>query len=183
MNVEPTITPDLVIRTADDADRLIGAVHNAAAQVHDWIAATATIGDPMAMLKHMKFDQVGFHPITGHKLNLVEQINQTWTFAVAIAAAKQLLLLYPEAQGFRLAPGAHAAQALDIMSVADGLVGAETFAAVHPTNNSKLQLDLTKLASRAERHRYVFFTSPAFSGNARQPKLEKHGVQVWSIDV
>jgi hypothetical protein len=38
-------------------------------------------------------------------LNLVEQINQTWTYLVALAAAKQLLTLHPEAGGYRLAPG------------------------------------------------------------------------------
>lgn len=70
-------------------------------------------------------------------MNFIEQINQTWTYLAALAAARQLLILHPEAGGFRLAPGAHAAQPLDVMSLADGLVGAETFAAVHPDNNQK----------------------------------------------
>src|SRR6266513_460092 len=35
-------------------------------------------------------------------------------------------VLHPDAGGFRLAPGASASQTLDIMSVAEGLVGAET---------------------------------------------------------
>jgi hypothetical protein len=33
----------------------------------------------------MKFEQVGFHPLEDRPLNIIEQINQTWTFAVAIA--------------------------------------------------------------------------------------------------
>lgn len=173
-----------VIRTVEDADQLMVQVRNAAVKVHDWITETAKIGDPMAMLKHMKFDLVGFHPIGGHELNVVEQINQTWTYAVAIAAARQLLLRHPDAQGFRIAPGAHFAQALDIMSVIEGLVGAETFAAVDPRNNRKLEVDLAKLSKfTGVTHRYVFFMSPAkFPGNKRWHELEKYGVQVWSVE-
>ena len=165
----------------EDADRLMITLRNSAARVHDWVAAQT--GDPLDMLKHMKFDPVGFHPIEDRPLNLVEQINQTWTYVVAIAATRQLLLLHPDAGGFHLAPGAHASLALDIMSDAEGLVGAETFAAVTPRNNGKLEGDLTKLASRLERHRYVFFMSPLFPGNKRRPQFERDGVQVWSVDV
>lgn len=64
--------------------------------------------------------------ISGHALNVVEQINQTWTYVVALAAARHLMEMHPEAGGYVLAPGAHAAIELDIMSEAPGLVGAET---------------------------------------------------------
>ena len=69
------------------------------------------------------------------------------------------------------------------MSEVDGLVGAETFAAVHPSNNAKMAGDLEKLAGRPELHRYVFFMSPAYPGNARRPGFERKGVQVWSVEV
>lgn len=101
---------------------------------------------------------------------------------MALAAARQLLVLHPEAGGFHLAPGAHASLPLDIMSEAKGLVGAETFAAVDPKNNDKLKKDLVKLASRHERHRYVFFMSPLFPGNQRRSQFERDGIQVWSVD-
>lgn len=169
------------IRCTDDADRLMALIRGSAARVHDWVAAQT--GDPLEMLRRMKFDPVGFHPIEDRPLNLVEQINQTWTYAVAVAAARQLLLLHPEAGGFHLAPGAHMARELDIMSEVPGLVGAETFAAVDPRNNNKLADDLTKLAGRLETHRYVFFLSPRFPGTKRLLQLERAGVQVWSIDV
>lgn len=150
------------IRCIDDADRLMALIRGSAARVHDWVAAQT--GDPLEMLRRMKFNPVGFHPVEDRPLNLVEQINQTWTYAVAVAAARQLLLLHPEAGGFHLAPGAHMARELDIMSEAPGLVGAETFAAVHPQNNNKLAADLTKLAGRLETHRYVFFSRQVFQG-------------------
>ena len=68
------------------------------------------------------------------------------------------------------------------MSETDGLVGAETFAAVDPKNNSKLEQDLRKLSARTERHRYVFFMSPIYPGIKRRTELERASIQVWSID-
>ncbi len=116
------------------------------------------------------------------EVNLVEQINQTWTYLVALAAAKQLLELHPEANGYRLAPGAHASQALDIMSEADGLVGAETFAAVHPRNNDKLNNDLRKMAARTELNRYIFSCLRNSPGQLVSLN-SSDGVQVWSVNV
>ena len=167
------------IQTIDDADRLIQTIRTSAKRAHDWIAAQS--GDPLDMLKHMKFQAVGFHPVEDRALNVVEQINQTWTYFVAASAAKQLLELHPDVGGFYLAPGAHASLELDIMSDAPGMVGAETFAAVDPRNNRKLYLDLQKMAARTERHRYVFFMSPLYSEAGRQTKLERDGVEVWSL--
>ena len=171
----------MLVRTVDDIDRYLGQVRKAAADAHAWIAAQT--GDPLDLLRRMKFEPIGFHPIEGHALNLVEQINQTWTYAVALAAARLLLRLHPEAGGYRLAPGAHASIPIDIMSEANGLVGAETFAAVDPRNNDKLQKDLKKMAVRPEQHRYIFFMSPKFPGTHRLPQFEREGVQVWSVDV
>lgn len=68
------------------------------------------------------------------------------------------------------------------MSHVEGLVGAETFAAVDPRNNKKLASDLDKLAERTEQYRYVFFMSPMFPKSERQTAFERSGVMVWSID-
>lgn len=171
---------ELVIRTAGEADELMDMVRASAGRAREWIASHG--GDPLGLLRRMKFDTVGFHPLEDRPLNIVEQINQTWTYAVAIAAARQLIELHPDAGGMRLAPGAHASLALDIMSEAEGYVGAETFAAVNPRNNGKLAADLAKLRMRGERHRYVFFMSPLFTGNERRPQFEQDGIEVWSVD-
>jgi len=168
------------IQTVDDADRLLDTIRASAKRAHDWIAAQS--GDPLEMLKHMKFQAVGFHPVEDRALNVVEQINQTWTYFVAASAAKHLLELHPDVGGFHLAPGAHASLELDIMSHTPGEVGAETFAAVDPRNNRKLHQDLQKMAVRPERYRYVFFMSPLFPAAGRQTKLERDGVEVWSLE-
>lgn len=101
---------------------------------------------------------------------------------MALRAARHLLEMHPDAGGFVLAPGAHAAIELDIMSHAPGLVGAETFAAVDPRNNAKLRDDLRKLGTRSEQHRYIFFMSPRFPGFNRLSQFERGGIQVWSVD-
>ena len=171
----------LEVRTIGDVEQHLAAIGASAARAQSWIAAQS--GDPLDLLRRMKFEPVGFHPIEDRPLNVIEQINQTWTYAVALAAARQLLELHPDAGGFHLAPGAHASKPPDIMSEIDGMVGAETFAAVDPANNRKLALDLVKMAARTERHRYIMFMSPKFPGAQRLPHFERGGVQVWSVDV
>jgi hypothetical protein len=171
----------LVVRSAAEVDELAGQVRASATKLQAWIASFG--GDGISLLRALKFDQVGFHPIGGHALNAIEQVNQIWTYLAALSAVRVLLERHPEAGSFSIAPGAHAAQPLDVMSEVEGLVGAETFAAVDPRNNRKLAKDLVKLAGRPEVHRYVFFASPMFPGTTRLPKLERDGVQVWSVDV
>jgi hypothetical protein len=156
-------------------------LRKAAEDVRSWIAAHP--GDPLDLLRKMKFEEIGYHPVEDRRLNLIEQVNQTWTYAVALAATLALLKLHPDADGFCVAPGAHMSIPLDIMSRRERFVGAETFAAVNPRNNRKLELDLAKMAQRPEQHRYAFFCSPKFPGFQRHPTLEVDSVQVWSVEV
>ena len=185
MSADGIVPSQLFIRSVEDADRQLASVHDAAARTYAWIRAHS--GSPLELLRSMKFEAVGFHPVSGVPLNLVEQTNQTWTFVVAIAAARQLLVLHPDAGGFHLAPGAHASLPFDIVS-GDGVVVAETFAAVTPANNGKLRKDLDKLARCPDiRHRYVFFMAPKYPTSQRCEALERQyrcdGIQVWSVYV
>jgi hypothetical protein len=171
----------IVVRNIGDLDRYLGQVREAAAKIHAWVAAQ--FGNPLDLLRRMKFETAGFQPIQGHPLNLVEQIDQTWTYVVALAAGRHLLEMRPEAGDYVLAPAAHAAVELDIMSEAPGLIGADTFAAVDPSNSKKLETGLPKLAVRTEQHRYSFLMSPGFPGFKRLRQWERNGIQVWSVDV
>lgn len=181
MDTSAYLEGSITVRSPDDVDLLLSRLTASAEQVRQWIGAFT--GEPLELLRRLKFEAVGYHPIGHYPLNIIEQVNQTWTYATALLAARQLFTLHPETGGYHLAPGAHASQPLDIMSEVDGLVGAETFAAVTPRNNNKLANDLSKLTHRPEAHRYVFFMSPAFPGNLRLPQFERDGVQVWSVDI
>jgi len=171
----------LTITSAQDADRELAAIRASAKSTQDWFAKQS--GDPMELFRNLKFEAVGSHPIDGRALNVIEQTNQLWTFAVALLATKQLIKLHPEVSEFRLAPGASACLDLDIMSAEPGLIGAETFAAVKPDNNGKLEKDLRKLEGRMELHRYVFFMCPLFRGSQRLFQYERDDMQVWSVDL
>jgi hypothetical protein len=111
----------LSVRTISDLDRYMEKIRESARRVRETTLLTGEPldvlpGEPLDVLRRMKFDQIGFDPIEHQPLNLVEQINQTWTYAVAFAAVRQLLSIHRDAGGYRLAPGAHASIDLDIMS-------------------------------------------------------------------
>lgn len=147
------------------------------------ITAIAAAGTPEEALKKIKFEALGFHPIGGHALNFIEQVNQTFTYLVALRATAWLLDRHPDANGFELAPGASAKLPLDIMSVASGLVGAETFAAVHPKNNDKLSKDMQKLRSFPHRFRYAFFYSPGFTPGRVERFEQEDGIEVHCVGI
>ena len=171
---------ELHVRSIEDVERHEARIRSAAERTQSWIRAH--VGDPIELLRAMKFETIGFHPAGDHALNVIEQINQTFTYIVALASVRVLIDRHPKVGMFILAPGATMSRPLDIMSEEPDLVGAETFAAVDPRNNRKLAKDIDKMAKRPERYRYVFFASPLYPGLNRLPKLEREGVEVWSVD-
>jgi hypothetical protein len=170
----------LTISSHPDLNQHLAAVSDATTKA---IAAIAAAGTPEHTLRRMKFEQIGFHPIEGHALNFIEQINQTFTYLVALRATAWLLNRHPDAGGFRLAPGANAALPLDIMSVVPDLVGAETFAAVHPKNNRKLAGDLQKLKMFPHRFRYAFFFAPGFPHGRVEHLEREEGIEVHCVEI
>jgi hypothetical protein len=175
------VSDSITIHNFDDIEKYIQEVRVAARNAYEWIAQHNS--DPFEFMRSVKFEKKGFHPTTHHPLNLIEQVNQTWTYMVALHATKLLLEWHHDAEGFMLAPGANASQELDIMSIKSGLVGAETFAATSPKSNGKLKTDLAKMENRLEKNRYIFFACLQEQYNVTQqhPKLEKPDIQVWSL--
>ncbi|HTV27355.1 MAG TPA: hypothetical protein VMF32_06210 [Xanthobacteraceae bacterium] len=167
-----------------EVEPLLAQVRSAADQTAQAIRCLVDAEpDGIEVLRRMKFTEMARHPLADRPLNLVEQINQTWTCLVSLKALPFLFERHPEAGGFRLNLGA--AAGTDIESVTPGAVAAETFAAVNPSNNRKLVKDLQKLARECPdaRARYVFFASPKYR-HERQHKLEcVDGIEVWGIDV
>lgn len=169
------------IRSAADADHWRQVVLGHADTVAAAIKSHA--GQGIGLLRAMKFEQIGIHPIYGNPLNLIEQVNQTFSYLVAIEAARFLLDRHPHAGGFKLAPGAHAALECDVMSIKLGVVAAETFAAVLRTNNRKMVNDIRKLGPSPAMHRYVFFTDAACRHRSVEYDSTVDGVEVWTVDV
>ena len=167
------------IRTIADAEQMHAQILEGAARTAAWLRTFDA--EPMTLLRKLRFETVGHDPLTGEPLNVVEQLNQTFTILVSLRAVEKLIELHPEAGGFRLALGTSSGR--DIESVEPDLVAAEVFSATRPNSNDKLRKDIARLVGDPARHRYVFFAAPAYAAG-RQTQLEKNasGVQVFAIE-
>lgn len=178
----PSPVPDLrrtVIRTAHDAEALHAQVLHGAERTAAWLQSFA--GSSIELLTALRFQTVGHDPLTGEALNIIEQLNQTFTILVSLRAVERLLEIHPEANGFRLALATSSGR--DIESVELDLVAAEVFAATHPNSNQKLKKDIARLALDPARHRYVFFAAPKYA-SGRQAHLETlPGVEVHCVEL
>jgi hypothetical protein len=132
-----------VIRSIEQAEAIHAQLLKGAATTAAWLQAFS--GEPMALLKALRFEMVGHDPLTGEPLNVVEQLNQTFTILVSLRAIERLIELHPEAGGFRLALGTSSGR--DIESVVPNCVAAEVFSATRPTSNQKLKKDIARLSA------------------------------------
>ena len=147
--------------------------------------------DGLSVLRVFKFSKrLGRHPFQHNSINLIEQINQTWTALVTLYAVQFLFAKHEDAGGFRVCFGTEAGT--DIVSLAPTnltsprIVAAEAYAAVHPRTNNKLQKDYMKLIREhpTAHSRYIFYGGPKVR-HERLASLERRldGVEVWGIKV
>ena len=140
------------LRSIADAEAMQSQILRGAALTAGWFRRFA--GEPLDLLRALRFQTVGHDPLTGEPLNVVEQLNQTFTILVSLRAVVQLLGMHPESGGFRLALATSSGR--DIESVVPNLVAAEAFSATHPGSNQKLKKDIARLSADAARYRYGF---------------------------
>lgn len=115
-------------------------------------------GDSLSLFARLKFAAAGCDPLDLERpLNLVEQLNQTFTYLASILGAGWLSQRYPECLPLQLNLGT--ASGFDIESQCGNYV-AETFAATHPGSNGKLHKDISRLETSQAVHRFVFYLSP-----------------------
>lgn len=130
------------------------------------------------LFSKMKFGGIGFDPLNSDRqLNVIEQINQSFTYLASFYALEILFTEYAELAPFRLNLGT--APGSDIESEC-GELAAEVFAAVAPTSNQKLKKDINKVLETNARLKFVFFMCPNFK-LGRQLKLERDDVVVWAL--
>lgn len=114
----------------------------------------------------MKFAEVGHDPLdSSRSLNLVEQLNQTFTYLASIAGARWLMPHHPEC--LPLTPNLGTTRGSDIVSKC-GRFAAETFAATRPNSNDKLREDVQKVRHSGAAQKFVFYLSP----KPTAPKVE-----------
>lgn len=142
------------------------------------ISSNITPTPSKTLFSKMKFGGIGFDPLDSNRpLNIIEQINQSFTYLSSFYALEVLFTEYPELAPFRLNLGT--APGSDIESECGGLA-AEVFAAVAPTSNQKLKKDINKVLATDAKLRFVFFMCPNFE-LGRQLQLEKEDVIVWAL--
>jgi hypothetical protein len=167
-----------IVRTVEEAKIMHAQLTANAARTAAWLRGFD--GDPMALLTALRFETCGHDPLTGEPLNVVEQLNQTFTILVTLRAIERLLELHPEAGGFRLALGTSSGR--DIESVVPDVVAAEVFSATSPTSNQKLKKDIARLKLDRARHRYVFFASPGYAVGRQEMLETEPGIQVHAVE-
>lgn len=164
------------VRSLSDIEALQEGVRKAAQ--YACANLNALKANPLEALHTLKFEEYGYHPLVeGQRVNLIEQLNQTFTILASLAASRLLMKWFPESDGLYLNLGT--APGRDIESITHGVVEAEVFAAVNPRNNNKLSKDIRRLADSQAAHRYVFFYAPGHDSGRQQ---HQDGVQVWALE-
>jgi hypothetical protein len=77
-----------IIRSIEEAEVMHAQLVSGAAATAKWLRAFS--GEPMALLKALRFELVGHDPLTGEPLNVVEQLNQTFTILVTLRAVDRI---------------------------------------------------------------------------------------------
>jgi hypothetical protein len=149
------MTPQTISKEADLSTLRSTVLESARSSVREF-ERLAQI-DPLEALVALKFTEVGHHPLQPRRLNLIEQVNQTFTYLASFAAVEYVLTHHPNSLPIVLNLGT--APGWDLES-SNASVAAEVFAAVRPENNRKLQNDIAKIATADARSRYVFYFCP-----------------------
>lgn len=102
------MSKQIVVRSIDEIEPLLDQVRKAAERTAKALAELPTAGlDGIEILRRLKFTEMAWHPIELEQpLNLIEQVNQTWTVLVSLKALPLLFDLHGDAGGFRLNLGA-----------------------------------------------------------------------------
>ena len=131
----------------------------------------------LQLLEKMKFEKIGFDPLNVQRqLNLIEQINQTFTYLASFKAVEILFQQHSEASEFILNLGT--TTGTDIESKDAGGIAAEVFAATKPSSNNKLKKDINKVSATGMAHKYVFFLCPYIKPGICKEKSTKDVVEL-----
>lgn len=166
------------IRSAEDLKEIEESIRSAAANATRSLQELLTQASPMDAMAAMKFHAIGFDPLSGNPQNLVEQLNQMFTYLGSCAAVRYLLDKHPGSAPFTMNLGI--APGPDIISE-DGQVVAEVFTATHPGSNDKLRRDVRNVHSRGAQHAYVFYSCRGFEAGERTRLASAPEVNIVSL--
>jgi hypothetical protein len=164
-----TILKRQSIATLSDIDRLESLISSSAEVTAGRLQAIFQASAGLDALARLKFTPAGCDPLEpARELNVVEQINQSFTYLAGLAAVRWLLSRHPANAPYTMNLGTTSGS--DIAS-SDGVVAGEIFAATHPDSNDKLRKDLDKVGLSSAAHKYVFYLSPRASRRPPRPGI------------
>ncbi len=171
----------IIISSLGDIENRKSELRQSALRTKEQLLALASSKDAIPLLADMKFKKVGCDPLESKRqLNLIEQLNQTFTYLASFLAAEYLLKKYPSAKPFILNLGT--SNGLDVKSSKCGGIGAEVFAAVNPKNNDKLINDCRKISSQPGiTHKYVFFMCPGYKSGCQEDDPQFPDVSIVAV--
>jgi hypothetical protein len=171
---------ELQIHGQADIDHLRKALIESSARTRLQVSSSVASLNPLELLFQMKFAKIGCDPIdSARHLNLIEQLNQTFTYEASLRAAEYLFRHHSSISLLNLHLGATAGW--DIEGAEDGGLVAEVFAAVNPKNNRKLEKDIAKVSKATVPHRYVFFMCPDIVAGPYRKHTGPPEIQVVSL--
>ncbi|MCA8935543.1 MAG: hypothetical protein KDB68_05005 [Planctomycetes bacterium] len=167
----------------DDAQAFIETITKSSSKLFESLTKFRGGGGPQ-LIDKLKFTEFGCDPLNADRpLNVIEQINQTATYLVSFCAARVLFDLHkdPLAKGLRVNLGTSAGT--DIESMELGVLGAEVFAAVRPSNNNKLNKDIDRMKKHHAKHKYVCYYSPNQSDEQFKEMQVVEDVRVLFVNI
>lgn len=162
-----------------DALTLKGHILESAEIAKSNILSLTSGSSAINLLYELKFKETGFEPLESKHINIIEQLNQLFTYLVSIEAVIHLIKLHPN-KTFTLNLGT--ASGNDIES-SDATIIAEVFSATSPKSNSKLEKDIIKVNSNLTAlEKYVFYyshnDSPRYVENL---KTKYPGIEIFKV--
>lgn len=171
----------IILQNQEEAEKHIETLRHTAHEAQQRVQAISTSSSSLGFLEQLKFKKVGCDPLDGSRaLNIIEQINQTFTYLASFRAAK-LLFQWHESVG-PLTLNLGTAKGSDIETTENDDIAAEIFAATSPGSNLKLKKDIAKVHATDAKYKYVFFICPNIeAGRYETPGSDE--VIVWSLGV
>ncbi|MEA2165120.1 MAG: hypothetical protein QOK37_3247 [Thermoanaerobaculia bacterium] len=172
------MTKRQTVSSFEELDALDLTIVRSATVAATTLASLVQNHSPLTLLSKAKFETIGSDPLANHPLNLIEQINQTFTYLASFEAVRYLLRHHSKHGPFHLNLGN--VKGPDIYS-SDGHVVAEVFAAVKPSNNRKLEKDVKKLSVVSAQYRYVFYSCASERAGEVAPLVDCPDVRIISL--
>jgi hypothetical protein len=171
---------EIILNNSNEVEEYIGIILGSSRKAKDNIKHQFDKTNGIDFLKMIKYEKIGLDPLDQERsLNLIEQVNQTFTYLASLYAARFLFNEFDSLEGLKLNLGTRAGP--DIESF-DGTIKAEVFAATRPSSNQKLKKDIAKVKSTSANHKFVFFACPGIDEGVYKFKDEDE-VIIWSLGV